>query len=236
MIKIIILGSCERSDFLLAMCKVLARAERKVLFIDGTVMKSIKQLVPAIDEYTPWTEYEDFDVAYGFNRYKEAEQYFKLQEQAGGTDAYDFVIVNTDAAEFLKQSCLLEFEHHVILTNLEKNRLQQNEVMISSLMSSCDKPIEFIHIYYPFVVCSVNEVYVEEMYRKHAVKWSNMEFQIWFHEGDYESYIECQYAGRIDIKRKSRSYKRNLFQFLLFVSKVERNELKKAFKRAQRRA
>ena len=76
--KIGFIGAYDKTDIILAVAKVLAMANKKVLVLDNTITQKCKYIVPVINPTRSYiTTYEGIDVAVGFEEYQELYRYMK---------------------------------------------------------------------------------------------------------------------------------------------------------------
>ena len=73
--KISFIGCYDKIDLILYIAKILVGTDKKVLVIDSTVNQKAKYIVPVIMPTKAYvTEFEEIDVAVGFNKLKESKE------------------------------------------------------------------------------------------------------------------------------------------------------------------
>lgn len=228
--KMIMIGSCEQSDFLLSVCKVLAHTGERTLLIDGTRGRNTSHYVSSLTDIGPVVELEGFDLG---NQFASCEEGLSWLDRHA--DKYGYVMMQSDDIGFLKGCTLSEFDVHIIVTNVEKGSLHRNLQIVSQLMDTSKPAIEFIHLYIPFVISSIQEEYVEEMYRGFALRWSERIYRIHYDEKLFERFIDNQYAESIQMKGLPRAYVRTLLAFTAQLTTLDLRSVQQAFKRSKRR-
>lgn len=79
--KIGFIGAYDKTDLILYVAKTAAEANKKVLIVDATVLQKARYIVPCIAPSKYYiTEYENFDVAVGFNNLDEIKKYLSVDE------------------------------------------------------------------------------------------------------------------------------------------------------------
>jgi hypothetical protein len=228
--KIIVIGSCEQSDFMLSVCKVLAHIGDRTLLIDGTRARNTSHYVSSLTDVGPVVEFDGFDLGNQFATYQEALTWLDRH-----VDKYGYVMMQSDDIGFLTGCKLSEFDSHVIVTNVEKGSFHRNLHIVSQLIETSKPTIEFIHLYIPFVISSIQERYVEEMYGAFALRWSENIYRIHFDEKLFERFIDNQYAESIQLQGLPRAYIHKLLKLTVQLTTLDLQSVKQAFKQAKRR-
>ena len=96
--KIGFIGSFDKTDLILYVSKILVAMDKKVLMIDSTITQKAKYVVPVIKPTKAYvTDFEDIDVAVGFNTFEEIKEYLGMQENE--ELPYDIAILDIDSYE-----------------------------------------------------------------------------------------------------------------------------------------
>ena len=86
------IGAYDKTDLILNIAKILTIMQQRVLMVDSTIMQKAKYIVPAINPTLTYiTDFEDIDVAVGFNNMEDIKGYLGIEE--GGELPYDIVLV-----------------------------------------------------------------------------------------------------------------------------------------------
>ena len=94
--KIGFIGVYDKTDLILCIAKVLKMTGKKVLIVDATTTQKCKYVVPVINPTVSYiTEFEEIDVAIGFNNFEEIRRYIGLEDNEGLE--YDYVLIDIDA-------------------------------------------------------------------------------------------------------------------------------------------
>ncbi|CAH0121169.1 MULTISPECIES: hypothetical protein [unclassified Paenibacillus] len=228
--KILWIGACDHSELILGLCKIIAAANRSVLLVDGTSDRQTLRIVPAGSKRERLVEFDRFDIAYGFATWNEALDMRREDEQPN----YDYVFVMTDQDRFIAGHAGGSFDRHVLVTSLEKECTVRNAETLRRWLAGGGQTATLTRVFYQFVECSVDEEYVERMTDDLPVVWSEHVYYIPFDEKDYETKIDNQYAGMLDIRPLSGEYKRTLRRLAMDMTDLDRKAIKRAFHQAQK--
>ena len=80
--KIGFIGTYDKTDLILNIAKILTTMNQKVIVVDLTLTQKAKHVVPVINPTLTYiTDFEDIDVAVGFNDEKEIKSYLGIAEK-----------------------------------------------------------------------------------------------------------------------------------------------------------
>jgi len=232
--KILFIGAADKSDLLLSICKVLASSGSRVLLVDGTVGKKLRYSINHFKDDQAVIEFEGFDVSLSFGNISEVEGYLNEQDQ---NEQYDTLIVDTDANDFLTYADYKNANMRIIVTSYEKYCMDQNEVIISSIYSTDDKPgqVEVDRIIVNSVECGIDEDYLNMQLANYYIIWPEESFYLPFDEVNYAIKIRNQHNKRINFKRVSRAYLSVIGEISQKILDCDKKTVKTAIKLAQRR-
>jgi len=229
--QVMVIGSCEQSDFLLLTSKVLSRAGGRVLFIDGSKSRSTTHYIASLLHVGEIVEFEGFDIGVHFSSVADVLKWLEKQDD----DVYEYVIIQSDDRNFYAGCSPEAMDAHVILTQLDKGSIQRSEQILTDLRLSERPSLLFIGLYVPYVVCSIQEEYIEEKYNKLAVQWSEEKIRIPYDERLYERFVDGQFAERLNLRKLPRAYRRQIIAFVQRISGLEMKPVKQAYRMAGRR-
>ena len=93
--KIGFIGAYDKTDLIIYIAKILTVLNQKVLVIDATINQKARYVVPVINPTTEYvTEYEDIDIAVGFQNVEGIKRYIGLSEEQ--ELEYDIILIDTD--------------------------------------------------------------------------------------------------------------------------------------------
>ncbi|MFM9280879.1 hypothetical protein [Paenibacillus jiagnxiensis] len=140
---LLFLGACEKTELLLWLGKILASADHKVLIIDATVLQKYRYSIPDIGSDNLVTEYDDMDVASGFEHsftsgttiQDSLMKYFSKKNE--DFSRYEYVLIDVDHTETLQPALLSAWgkvSRYVLVTNSERYTIDRNALLIEKLL------------------------------------------------------------------------------------------------------
>ena len=142
--KIGFIGAYDKTDLIIYIAKILTVLNQKVLVIDATINQKARYVVPVINPTTEYvTEYEDIDIAVGFETYQEIERYIGQTENK--KMSYDYALVNIDTIEgferfhdqeTIKDFFVTSFDMYSIRKGLEAISKIQQPIELSKILFS----------------------------------------------------------------------------------------------------
>ena len=226
--KIGFIGVYDYIDFVLYIAKILTCMGEKVLIVDGTIMQKAKYIVPTITPSKTYvTEFEDIDVAVGFNNFEEIKHYLGTEELE-----YDISLVCVDTAKTLAGFDVENNEKNYFVTSFDVYSIKRGLEALSGVTNT----IELSKIIYSNDMTNGTNDYLNFLAIGLKVNW-NEEDKIYlpFEVGDNAVIYENQRVNKVKFKRLSNQYKAQLYyvseQILKIMQDPNINNLKKVFKK-----
>lgn len=93
--KIGFIGAFDKTDLILYVARILVELQKKVLIIDSTILGRARYTVPSISPSKCYvTEFEGMDVAIGFDKIENIEDYLGTAQLQ-----YDMILIDIDTHE-----------------------------------------------------------------------------------------------------------------------------------------
>ena len=93
--KISFIGAYDKTDLILYIAKILVAMDKRVLVVDSTINQKAKYVVPVIKPTRAYvTDFENIDVAVGFNNFNEIKEYLGYPIHA--ELPYDIALLDID--------------------------------------------------------------------------------------------------------------------------------------------
>ena len=197
------IGVYDKTDLILNVSKILTGMGKKVLMIDSTVTQKAKYVVPFINPTVSYvTNFEDIDVAVGFNNLNQIKQYLGITEEI----PYDIVIVDADTAERIEEFQLENAKKNFFVTAFDVYSLKKG----LEILATMKKPIDLIKVLFSKEVLSEEEEYLNFLSQGMKMIWS--EYKVYFpiENGDLTVLMENQRVEKIKLKKLSTQYKEGL--------------------------
>lgn len=202
--KVGFIGAYDKTDMILNIAKILTVMGQRVLMIDSTIMQKAKYVVPAINPTLTYiTDFEDIDVAVGFNNLERIKGYLGLEEEEL---PYDIILVDADTIEKIEGFNLLEADKNYFVTAFDLYSLKKG----MEILSTIPQPISLTKILYSKDMIKEEDDYLNSLSMGYKVMWS--EYRVYFpiENGDWAVLAENQRVSKIKLKKLSVQYKDSL--------------------------
>lgn len=202
--KVGFIGAYDKTDMILNIAKILTVMGQRVLMIDSTIMQKAKYVVPAINPTLTYiTDFEDIDVAVGFNNLERIKGYLGLEEEEL---PYDIILVDADTIEKIEGFNLLEADKNYFVTAFDLYSLKKG----MEILSTIPQPISLTKILYSKDMIKEEDDYLNSLSMGYKVMWS--EYRVYFpiENGDWAVLAENQRVSKIKFKKLSVQYKDSL--------------------------
>lgn len=199
--KVGFIGGYNKIDMLLYVAKMLTIAEKKVLLVDTTKEQTAKYVVPAINPTVSYiTNYEDIDVAIGFNNLREIKEY--LSEELD----YDFILVDIDNIQaFINYEMDNSFKNYFV-TSFNVYSIKKGLEIIKELAN----PIELTKVIFAKQILDEENNYLDFLSLGYKVKWNDYRVYFPLEMGDESAIIDNQRLSRIKFSNLTSQYKESL--------------------------
>lgn len=199
--KVGFIGGYNKIDMLLYVAKMLTIAEKKVLLVDTTKEQTAKYIVPAINPTVSYiTNYEDIDVAIGFNNLREIKEY--LSEELD----YDFILVDIDNIQaFINYEMDNSFKNYFV-TSFNVYSIKKGLEIIKELAN----PIELTKVIFAKQILDEENNYLDFLSLGYKVKWNDYRVYFPLEMGDESAIIDNQRLSRIKFSNLTSQYKESL--------------------------
>ena len=190
------IGVYDKTDLILNVSKILTGMGKKVLMIDSTVTQKAKYVVPFINPTVSYvTNFEDIDVAVGFNNLNQIKQYLGITEE-----------IPYDTAERIEEFQLENAKKNFFVTAFDVYSLKKG----LEILATMKKPIDLIKVLFSKEVLSEEEEYLNFLSQGMKMIWS--EYKVYFpiENGDLTVLMENQRVEKIKLKKLSTQYKEGL--------------------------
>lgn len=199
--KVGFIGGYNKIDMLLYVAKMLTIAEKKVLLVDTTKEQTAKYVVPAINPTVSYiTNYENIDVAIGFNNLREIKEY--LSEELD----YDFILVDIDSIQaFINYEMDNSFKNYFV-TSFNVYSIKKGLEIIKELAN----PIELTKVIFAKQILDEENNYLDFLSLGYKVKWNDYRVYFPLEMGDESAIIDNQRLSRIKFSNLTSQYKESL--------------------------
>lgn len=182
-------------------------------------------LIPAINPTLTYiTDFEDIDVAVGFNNLERIKGYLGLEEEEL---PYDIILVDADSIEKIEGFNLLEADKNYFVTAFDLYSLKKG----MEILSTIPQPMSLTKILYSKDMIKEEDDYLNSLSMEYKVLWN--EYRIYFpiENGDWSVLAENQRVSKIKLKKLSVQYKDSLVFIVEEILKdISEGQIRKAVK------
>lgn len=205
MIKIGFIGAYDKTDLILYVAKILAILKKRVLVIDTTVNQKAKYVVPAINPTLRYiTDFEDIDIAVGFNNLEEIEKYLSLDEEQ--EMEYDIILIDADNAKGIETFELENANKNYFVTSFDNYSLKKGLEALSDIKDE----INLTKILYSKEALKEEDDYLNFLSLPYKVVWNEHRVYFPIENGDLDVIYENQRTAKIKFRKLSIQYKDGL--------------------------
>ncbi len=224
------IGAYDKTDLILNIAKILTMMQQRVLVVDSTIMQKAKYIVPAINPTLTYiTDFEDIDIAVGFNNIEDIKGYLGIEES--DELPYDIILVDADTIEKIQGFNLLQADKNYFVTAFDMYSLKKG----MEILSTIPQPLSLTKILYSKEMIKEEDDYLNSLSMGYKVIWS--EYRIYFpiENGDWTVLAENQRVSKIKFKKLSAQYKDSLVFIVEEILKdVSEGQIRKAVKTIER--
>ena len=228
--KIGFIGAYDKTDFILYVAKILVEMGNKVLIVDGTLTQKAKYIVPVIKPSRTYvTEFEEIDIAVGFENFNNINQYLALPQMMELD--YDIALIDLDTTEGVRNFELESFEQNYFVTSFDMYSIKKGIESISGLQS----PIHATKVLFSRDASKEEDDYLNFLSLGSKIIWNEERIYFPFELGDQTVIYNNQRVSKIKFKRLSSQYKEGLMYIASkILEDVDLNLLRKTFKKIER--
>lgn len=203
------IGVYDKTDLLINIAKILTTLKRKVLVIDSTINQKAKYVVPVINPTTTYvTEFEEIDVAVGFNNYESIKKYLGLSEEENLD--YDVALIDCDSKEAIENFQIEKMEKVYFVTSFDLYSLKKGLEILIELK----KPLSLTKVLFSKTQFKEEDDYLNFLSLGYKLIWNDYRIYFPLENGDNAVLAENQRIGKIKLKKLSIEYKESLIYII----------------------
>ena len=221
--KIGFIGAFEKTDLMIYVSRILVELQKKVLIVDSTILGRARYTVPSISPSKCYvTEFEGIDVAIGFNRLEEIEEYLGESELQ-----YDIALLDVDSHENLEKFNLENADKNYFVTAFDNYSLKKGLEAIGRMPNK----IPMTKVLFSRDMLQEEEDYLNFLSFYYSVQWEGNKIYFPYDNGDSTVIIENQRAAKISFKNLSSEYKEGLLELTeQIIPETRESEIKRIIK------
>ncbi len=201
---------------------------KKVLVIDSTLLQKAKYIVPVINPTTSYiTNFEDIDVAVGFEDTEQIKQYLGI---SGEEMNYDVLLIDADSEERIEKFDLMKADKNFFVTSFDLYSLKKGLEVLSMLK----KPMTLTKILFAKEVLKEDDDYLNFLSLGYKVIWDEERIYFPLENGDLSVLSENQRVAKIKFRKLSTQYKDSLAFIVLEALNDKESNVRRAIKIIER--
>ncbi len=230
--KIGFIGAYDKTDMITYVGKILNALGKKVLIADSTITQKAKYIVPVINPTTTYvTEYEEMDVAVGFNSIEDIKRYLGIPETK--ELEYDYALIDVDNINAFKGFRLQEAEKNYFVTSFDVYSLKKGLETLVELTES----ISLTKVIFSQEILKEDDDYLNYLSAAYKVVWNEYRLYFPMDNGDFSAIAENQRLSKIKFRNLSVAYKEGLTYLVEDLAKDESDSnIRKAIKSIEKGA
>ena len=229
--KISFIGTYDKIDLILYIAKILVATDKKVLVIDSTVNQKAKYVVPVIKPTKAYvTEFEEIDVAVGFNNLNDIKEYLGIPVHA--EMPYDIILLDIDSHEGIVNFGINNEDKNYFVTGFDLYSLKRGLEILSGLTEI----LNLTKILFSRTASKDDNDYLDYLSLGYKIEWNEEIIYFPFEVGDQSVIAENQRVSKIKFKKLSEQYKEALIYIVeQILDQDEYGTMKKIFKQLEKR-
>ena len=228
--KVSFIGAYDKTDLILCLAKILTTVGKKVLIVDTTINQKAKYVVPAINPTVSYiTEFEEVDVAVGFNNFKTIKNYIGISEEK--ELEYDYALLDIDNGNTLENFDIQPTEDNYFVTAFDLYSLKRGLEVFNNLKET----FKLTKILFSKTMLKEEDDYLNFLSLGLKIVWKDNRVYFPTENGDQSILAENQRLAKIKIKQLSQQYKESLLYIAEEILKdVSDSQLRRAMRIIER--
>lgn len=230
--KIGFVGTFDKTDFIIQIAKILTTMGKKTVVIDSTINQKAKYVVPVINPTKTYiTEFEEFDVAVGFQNFEKMKEYLGL-EQTEELD-YDIALIDIDCSKVFDNFEMKDADKNYFVTSFDMFSLKKGLEILSGMQFT----VKMTKVLFSREILKEDDEYLNFLSREYNIEWEEVKIYFPFESGDQSAIIESQRVAKIKFRNLTNQYKESLIYMAeQILENVSLGELKRVIKNIEKGA
>lgn len=222
--KIGFVGAYDKTDFIIYIAKILTVLGKRVLVIDSTINQKAKYIVPVINPTKSYvTQYEDFDVAVGFQDFDDMSGYLGVEKIE---DLYDIALIDTDSSKVFNNFGMRLAQKNYFVTSFDLFSLKKGLEILGGL----EETIEMKKVLFSKNGDPEENDYLDFLSSNYKIVWDDEIIYFPLDSDDIAAIIENQRVSKIKFKNLTENYIDGFSTLAQEITGVSMYDLKKVYK------
>ena len=228
--KISFIGAYDKTDLILYIAKILVAMDKRVLVVDSTINQKAKYVVPVIKPTRAYvTDFENIDVAVGFNNFNEIKEY--LGDPIHAELPYDIALLDIDKSDSIINFNVNNEDRNFFVTAFDLYSLKRG----LEILSGITEILNLTKVLYSKVMSKEEDDYLNYLSLGYKIVWNEERIYFPLEVGDQTVIAENQRVAKIKFRRLSEQYKESLIYIVQeILEQDEYSKMKKIFKQLEK--
>ena len=202
--KVGFIGAFDKTDLIIYIAKILTVLGKKVLMADTTITQKARYVVPALNPTLSYiTEFEEIDIAVGFNNLEEIAEYSNKEINQL---EYDYVLVDIDNAKSAMNYRIDTAVQNFFVTSFDTYEVRRGLEVLSEFPT----PIKMTKVLFSKEVTKEDDDYLNYLSLGSKVMWEDERIYFPLEMGDKTAIINNQKVSKIRFDNLTSMYKEGL--------------------------
>ena len=221
--KIGFIGAFDKTDLILYVARILVELQKKVLIVDSTILGKARYTVPSISPSKYYvTEFEGMDVAIGFDKIENIEDYLGTAQLQ-----YDMILIDIDTHEDFIGFDMENADKNYFVTGFDNYSLKKGLEAIGKMPTK----IPMTKVLFSRDMLQEEEDYLNFLSFYYSVQWEEGKICFPFDNGDSTVIIENQRAAKVGFRNLSLEYREGLLELTNeIMPEIKEGEIKRVIK------
>ena len=232
------IGYVDKTDFIIAVSKMLTICNKKVLIFDGTLEQRLRYMMPSIENIMQ-PHITNFDGLYGAVNFKTLEQLEQYADQRScNIDEFDYMFVDVDNPQTYEAFRKRGYDEQFFVFEHSPVAIAKNLDLLKGIFEYKlpEQEIKMSKIIFKLYLQRASEGYFESKFNEYDVKWVNEPIEIPQDLSDKVASIENNFASVIETKKYSNGLRNAAMELAAhFLGEGQLLFVKKAVKEYERR-
>ena len=198
------IGAFDKTDLIIYIAKILTVLGKKVLMADTTITQKARYVVPALNPTLSYiTEFEEIDIAVGFNNLEEIAEYSNKEINQL---EYDYVLVDIDNAKSAMNYRIDTAVQNFFVTSFDTYEVRRGLEVLSEFPT----PIKMTKVLFSKEVTKEDDDYLNYLSLGSKVMWEDERIYFPLEMGDKTAIINNQKVSKIRFDNLTSMYKEGL--------------------------
>ena len=219
--KIAFIGGYDKTDLILYISKILTVLGKKVLFVDTTLTKKTKYVLPKMGKSVKYiTTFERIDVAIGFDNLEQ------IKEDNEARLDYDYVMIDVDSPINYRNFKISSNDENFFVTGFDIYSLRRGINVFKALINNT----KIRKVYFSQEMTKAENEYLNFLTTNEFVKWDDEIIYFPVDLQDMETINQNERMAKIKFKGLTTTYLDSLQYMTEIITGEDKLKVKKAMK------